>query len=142
MSASTASIDEAKRQKPVRERLSRASSRAINHPAGWGDARSKEGRYLRRFAAELFGYLGHEPSPIEAALIRRTARLALRLELMDLRMLTGADVLDRADRDYSALNSQYLRCLAALGIRKPATRPSRPRLSDFLARRRADDQSD
>jgi hypothetical protein len=109
-------------------------SRALDCPGGWAkNGRTREARFLKVYQQKLLAHLGgHEPSPVELALVRRTARLALHLELADERALTGTDPPAQAQRNYAALNSQFLRCLHALGIKKP-TEPAGPTLAEVVA---------
>ena len=118
-------------QKPVRPRLSRASSQAINRFQGWTNGRTREGRFLRRYSELLLQHLGHEPSPVELSLVRRSARLALRLELLDTQMLAGQGPGDL--REYPALNAQFIRCMKALGLHKHTKSAAPPKLAGYLA---------
>lgn len=53
------------------------------------DGRSTEGRYLRDFEARSIQHLGGSPSTTEQLLITRLARIALRIELFEEKMLSG-----------------------------------------------------
>src|SRR5437764_9565956 len=68
-------------------------SRAIDRGAVGSaiDGRSREGRFLRTYEAMLVEHVGGKPSVVERALISRSARLALHLELMDERALAGGN---------------------------------------------------
>src|SRR5215204_5360208 len=63
-------------------------SRVIDRGAiGAIDGRSREGRFLRAYEKGLIEHVGGTPTITQRALISRTARLALHLELMDERAL-------------------------------------------------------
>ncbi len=94
------------------------SNRPIDRIQGWTDGRTREARFLRRYTEVLLRQLDREPSPVELALVRRSARLALRLELLDTQLMAGQD--DGDPRAYLALNAQFIRCMKTLGLRKAA----------------------
>ncbi len=94
-------------------------SRALTRAGGWTNSRSREARFLRAYAKLLADQLGGEPSDIQKELIRRAARTALRLELLDTRMLTTGDPGDAPSaREYVSLNSVLIRILRTLGMAK------------------------
>jgi hypothetical protein len=103
-------------------------SRALDRPCGWAKGgRTREARFLKAYQQKLLAHLGgHEPTPVELALVRRTARLTLHLELADERTIAGTDSPAQVQRNYAALNSQFL------GIKKP-TEQVGPTLAEIVA---------
>jgi hypothetical protein len=129
MSASSSYTD----RRPIAEpNLAWHSSRALTKAAGWSNARSREARFLRAYTKLLTDYLGGMPSPIQKELIRRASRTALRLELLDVRMLAG-ETSDQASREYVALNSVLIRTLRALGVAHKPPDPADRGLANYLA---------
>ena len=68
------------------------------------DGRSAEGRFLAKVEAELRGQLAAEPSFTQAMLIRRAARVLLRIELLDEKAAQGGWT-DHDARVYGGLNN-------------------------------------
>lgn len=95
------------------------------------DGRSTEGRYLRDFEARSIQHLGGSPSTTEQLLITRLARIALRIELFEEKMLSG-NFTDHDGRVFGALNGAFLRSLQTLGLRPASERPLSPQ--EALAR--------
>lgn len=94
------------------------------------DGRSREGRFLRAFEGDLIKQLGGSPSAAQAFLIRRAARSALRLELMDEELSEKGDVSAHAGRVYGALSNALRLTLRELGLRSTTEKPKR--LADVL----------
>src|SRR5262249_24873793 len=99
------------------------------------DGRSAEGRFLRDFDARMSQHVGGRPSAAERLLISRLARVALRLELFDEKLATGA-ITDHDARVYGALHNGFRLMLRELGI-KAAPAPALT-LAEVLAAGRAD----
>jgi hypothetical protein len=122
-------------------------SRVIDRGAIGGriDGRSREGRFLRHYEDSLTEHCGGHPSVVERCLISRAARLALHLELMDERSLTGNHEFTVHDHNhYVAWSNALARLLARLGL-QPAVAPDNPSLHDVLrdiAARRAPGQKE
>jgi hypothetical protein len=89
------------------------------------DGRSQDGRFLRQFEADLISHVGGKPSTTELLLIRRLARIALRLEKFDAKMETGVWN-DIDGRTYGALQGAYLRTLTVLSLKPPPPRQLTP----------------
>jgi len=89
------------------------------------DGRSQEDRFLRRVEAELVAHVGGSPSFTQRLLIRRAAKMMLRLELLDDKTKDGA-LIERDGREYGALTNGLRLALRELGIkgREPAKPPS------------------
>ena len=119
-------------------------SRSIDRGAiGAIDGRSREGRFLRAYAAMLVEHCGGHPSIVQRALISRAARLALHLELMDERALAENRGFGPTDHHfYIAWSNSLGRLLAKLGLNPAPQAPQDPmeRLRRHLAgRQRRDD---
>lgn len=75
------------------KRITGPFSRAIDRGAlGTINGSTREGRFLRSYERMLIEHVGGNPSITQRALISRTARLALHLELMDEKALKNGDV--------------------------------------------------
>ena len=98
------------------------------------DGRSREGRFLTKIERELTRQIGR-PSFGQTLLIRRLARAALRLELIDERSLSGT-LSDHDARSFSALSNQVRLLARELGL-KAAPAAKAPDLGDYLATKRA-----
>ena len=79
------------------------------------DGRSREGRFLTKIERELTQQVG-VPSFGQVLLIRRLARAALRLELIDERSLSGT-LSDHDARSFSVLSNQVRLLARELGLR-------------------------
>jgi hypothetical protein len=107
------------------------NSRALDHPFGWGDARTKEARFLKAYEERLLKHLGGEPTVMQTELVRRACRTALRLELLDVDLICGKRRRDPASsREYVSLGTQLIRTLRALGMAK--TEAEQARLHEYL----------
>jgi hypothetical protein len=93
------------------------------------DGRSREGRFLRMYEAELIVHVGGAPSTTQRILITRASRLALRLELLDERALVGLST-EHDLRLYSSLNNHLRLVMRELGL-KPSLPPP-PSLADLV----------
>ena len=95
------------------------------------DGRSREGRFLLRCEAELTRQVGGSPSFTQKLLIRRLARAALRLELIDEQSMTGP--LSAHDgRVFSALSNTIRLTARELGV-QAAPAEKLPDLHDIVA---------
>jgi hypothetical protein len=103
-------------------------SRVIDRGAiGAIDGRSREGRFLRAYEKMLIKHVGDKPSVTQRALISRTARLALHLELMDERALAEGRGFGPTDHHfYVAWSNALARHLARLGLEGATAVPLDP----------------
>ena len=93
---------------------------------------TREGKFLRAYEQALIEHVGGKPSITQRALITRTARLALHLELMDERCLREGRGFGPTDHHFYCVWANSLaRHLEKLGF-APARKPSR-RLTDIMA---------
>jgi hypothetical protein len=127
-------------QAPVRtdkRKITGPYSRLIDRGAlGCIDGNSREGKYLRAYERALVEHVGGRPSATQRALITRTARLALHLELLDERSIVEGKGLSATDCHFYCVWSNSLsRHLAKLGFEPsaPAQAKAKPRLADTLA---------
>jgi hypothetical protein len=97
------------------------------------DGRSRDGRFLRAYEAQLVLHGGGEPSAVERALIARAARLALYVELMDERSLSAGGMSDRDAAAYLAWSNALRRTLVAVGLKSAAAEPKTPTLAEIIA---------
>jgi hypothetical protein len=97
-------------------------SRLIDRGAvGAINGRSREGQFLRAYEQQLIEHCGGNPSITQRALISRTARLALHLELMDERSLKNGRGFGPTDHHfYVAWSNALARHLDKLGLKRPA----------------------
>ena len=96
------------------------------------DGRSREGRFLRSFEHEIIKQLGASVTPAQRFIVRRAARAALRLELMDEELLQTGELSAYASRAYGALSNALRLNLRELGIKPPEPKPAS--LGDIMAR--------
>lgn len=95
------------------------------------DGRSREGRFLATFEAELSQHLG-SPSVTQRMLIRQLGQIALRLALMDEKVGADGDFSERDGRQYLAWANSLQRGLRNLGLEgRPARKLS---LAEHLAK--------
>jgi hypothetical protein len=81
------------------------------------DGRSREGKVVRRFEAELVAQLGGKPSFGQLMLVRQAARATLQLEVHSTKMSGSSRSEAEADaRTFRALNETLVRALEALGV--------------------------
>jgi hypothetical protein len=91
------------------------------------DARSREGRFLRRAESDLCAQLNREPTLAELVLIRRAARLMLAVEQLDTRHV-GADIaLPSNLAAVGNVSDALLAVLGHLGLRAPIRAGARRR---------------
>jgi hypothetical protein len=97
-------------------------SRLIGRGAvGAINGRSREGQFLRAYEQMLIKHCGGNPSVTQRALISRTARLALHLELMDERALLDGKGFGPTDHHfYVSWANALARHLDKLGLKRPA----------------------
>jgi hypothetical protein len=85
---------------------------------------SREGRFLRDLEAQLVAHIGGKPSAAERLLIGRLARVALRLELFDIKIESGKDMTVFDAKIYGALHNSFRLMLRELGLKSaPSTSP-------------------
>jgi hypothetical protein len=109
-----------------------AYSRLIDRGAlGALSGNTREGRFLRAYERALLEHVGN-PSITQKALIARTARLALHLELLDEKSLGAGRALTPTDcHFYGVWANSLARHLDKLGLKPTAT--AKPSLSQYLA---------
>jgi hypothetical protein len=96
-------------------------SRALSRGAiGELSGRSKDGRFLAHFERELVAHVGGSPSICQKVLIRRAARILLRLEAFDTK-LDGGNFTDTDARVVNQLSNQLRLSLRELGIKGART---------------------
>jgi hypothetical protein len=104
---------------------------------GWAvDGRSREGKFLRTYEHMLTVHVGGEPSRVQTELIRRAARVALRLELMDEESLLKPGISERQSRYYLAWHNTLVRTLREIGVVAAGDRAGT--LEDLMARTAAE----
>jgi hypothetical protein len=97
------------------------------------DGRSREGRFLRHYEGELVAHCGGSPSVVQRLMISRAARLALHLELMDERVLSGNHVFTTHDNQhYVAWSNALARLLGRLGLEPASATQPTPSLATVL----------
>jgi hypothetical protein len=98
------------------------------------DRNTREGDFLYRYEAMLVEHLGGNPTITQAALIARTARLALHLELLDEKALSRQRLLTPTDvHFYGAWSNALSRHLAKLGFEPTKAKVKRRTLDEILA---------
>jgi hypothetical protein len=95
------------------------------------DGRSRSGRFLKAFEAQLVDHVGGEPSAAQLMLIRRLASLALRCALMDEKAGEDGTFSERDGRQYLAWSNALARGLREIGY--AAVPPPDLSLADYLA---------
>jgi hypothetical protein len=121
-------------------------SRALERGAvGSLNGNSREAKFIKAYAAMLTEHCGGAPSPVQAQLIIRAARLACHLEIWDERTIpNGGAFTATGHNHYIAWSNALARTLARLGL-EPAAAPQ-PTLQEVLAniaaRHRAEEQDD
>ena len=110
-------------------------SRLIDRGAlGAIDGSSREGRFLKAYEKMLIDHCGGNPSITQRALISRTARLALHLELMDERSLMNGREFGPTDHHfYVSWANALARHLDKLGLKRPAGYGRNPDVDAILA---------
>ena len=108
--------------------LKRTNKRVITGPysrlidrGALGDlnARTRAGKFLKVYERMLIEHVGGDPSVTQRALITRTTRLALHLELLDERALKHGQGLSATDQHFYCVWSHSLaRHLAKLGFER------------------------
>jgi hypothetical protein len=98
------------------------------------DGRSREGKFLRKCAAELLAQIGGEPSFAQRLLIRRIARAMLKLEMFDAKM-SGGNWTNHDARTYGGLSNALRLMLREFGLKaKPGPKLT---VAQYLAERDA-----
>ena len=91
---------------------------------------------MRRIRTELTAHVGGAPSATQRVLIDRAAQLALRLALLDEKMLTpGGAMTEHGSRQYLAWSNALDRAMRTLGLKGAAQR--QPSLADVIRQSRA-----
>jgi hypothetical protein len=128
---------------PLNRRTGRPDKRSITGPysrlidrgaLGAINGNTKEGKFLRAYEQSLVDHVGGQPSITQRALISRTARLALHLELLDERAIIQGKGLNPTDCHFYAVWSNSLaRHLSKLGFEPSKTRRAlnRPSLDEI-----------
>jgi hypothetical protein len=88
------------------------------------DARTREGRALAAYRAELVEHCGGSPTRAQQTLIEQIALIRLRVALMDDRFAEGEDLGDMAGRAYRAWVNTIARLMTKLG--PPPAQPQEP----------------
>jgi len=83
--------------------------------------------------SELVAHVGGNPSPGQRAIIKRAARLALYIELMDAKALPAGGMSERDSRQYLAWSNSFIRAVRELG-RRGAVEKAVPSIADIAAR--------
>jgi hypothetical protein len=98
------------------------------------DARSREGRFLRKCEAELLAQIGGYPTFAQKMLIRRAARAMLRLELLDEKAARGHWT-DHDARTFGGLNNAVRLLMREMAAQTPkAEKDKALDLGDIVAR--------
>jgi hypothetical protein len=117
-----------------------SNSDAISHHSrrialGAPDGRTREGKLIQKFRAELTAHAGGRPSAVQAALIEQACQLRLRIPRMDQRFAATGLMSEHASRTYLALSNSLARLLKQLGLR--GAPPRVMTLAEHLAARHA-----
>jgi hypothetical protein len=111
-------------------------SRAITRGAiGQMNGRTWEAKFIRTIERQLVEHVGGVPSATQQMLISRMARVALRLEIYDEKILTEGALTDHDCRVYGALHNTFRLLLRELGLKPAAAKV--PTLAEHLAKRTA-----
>jgi hypothetical protein len=94
------------------------------------DGRSREGKFLRKCEAELVAQVGGEPSFAQRLLIRRIARVMLKLELFDAKM-AGDNWTDHDARTYGGLSNSLRLMLREVGGKAAPAKRANPLAEHF-----------
>lgn len=99
------------------------------------DARSAEGRLLRRVRDALVKHVGGRPTAAQMILIERASMLALHISQMDAKALAAGGFSEWQGRQYLAWCNSLRLALEALGLAPQPQQP--PELATYLAQRAA-----
>jgi hypothetical protein len=102
------------------------------------DGRSTEARFLKSVEGELLDHIGPRPTITQRMLVSKTARIMLRLELLEQKELSGNVLSDRDGRVCGALYNQMRLCFRELGLKQQNATPKAPSLQDIAAKHRAE----
>jgi hypothetical protein len=118
-----------------KRRITGPYSRLIDRGAiGDIDGTCREGRFLRHYEQMLIEHCGGNPSITQRALISRTARLALHLELMDERALKDGRGFGPTDHHfYVSWSNALARHLDKLALKRPPGYGRDPDLAAVMA---------
>jgi len=95
---------------PYRRALERGAVGSLN-------GNSREAKFIKAYAAMLTEHCGGAPSPVEAQLIIRAARLACHLEIWDERTIPNGGAFTATGHNYYiAWSNSLTRTLARLGM--------------------------
>jgi hypothetical protein len=115
------------------------SSRIFSRGAvGKLDGRSTEARFLKAVEAELLGHIGPNPTITQRMLISKTARIMLRLELLEQKEISGDVLSDRDGRICGALYNQMRLCFRELDLKQQKATPKVPSLQEIAAKHHAE----
>jgi hypothetical protein len=108
------------------KRITGPYSRAIDGSAlGTINGSTRAGRFLRAYEGQLIQHVGGSPTVTQRALISRTARLALHLELLDKKALKDSGGLTPTDcHFYCVWANSLARHLAKLGFEPAKPKPT------------------
>lgn len=98
------------------------------------DGRTRAGRLIRDFRAEMVAHVGGKPSATQAVLIERSCQLSLQIALLDEKHATGG-LTSHDQREYLAWTNTLTRLMRQLDLGAPR-KPARS-LSDHLAATRS-----
>jgi len=116
-------------------------SRTLERGAvGTLNGNSREAKFIKAYEAMLTEHCGGAPSPVQAQLIVRAARLACHLELWDERTIpNGGAFTATGHNNYIAWSNSLARTLARLGLEAADAQPTDPmeRLHRHFAERQA-----
>ena len=79
--------------------------------------KSREGRYLRAFEAKILAQMGPETTFLTKITASRLAKVALRLELFDEKIVSGEGLTDHDGRVYNALHNSFRLLVRELGLK-------------------------
>ena len=99
------------------------------------DGRTREAHLLRQVRSELTAHVGGKPSATQRMLIERAAVLALRVGMLD-RKIMDDGMAEHASRTYLAWSNSLTRTLRELGLDETQDRPGN-RLQQHLASKAA-----
>lgn len=104
------------------------------------DGRTVGAKRYRELVEQLSAELGGGPlSAIDTGLIRTAAAVSLRIERLQVAIVTGAPT---DDDEIVRLSSEHRRILSTLRAKASKRRPAGPTLADFIARKAAEKAAD
>lgn len=122
-----------KRQPKKRKGAPTGNQNACRHNAylsGYGDGRTRFGKWRREIEAELVQALGGKLSPQQILLVQRVTTKAIRCRLLEEELLKQVDVSVETEKRYLRLARELRQDLKLLGLdEQPAPTES---LTDYL----------